>query len=322
NYIRNDPAAPSRALVLLDNESPTEPYVFNRGNPNDRGDYVPRTFLSILEPDPQPFRNGSGRLELARKIASPDNPLTARVMTNRIWKQLMGSGIVETPSDFGLRGGSPSHSQLLDHLSTHFIKSDWSIKSLIKLIVMSQTYQQSSDTPGPPPVADPSNRLLWKANRKRLTWEQTRDAIIHATGELDMTTSGPSFSLNKVWIPRRSAFSYINRLDIPTLLRTFDYPSPNASIGARSQTTVPQQALWFFNNPFLMEASTRIESRPEFAATVDEALRIDNLYLLLFSRKPNVSESAAIRTFLSDPDTTFQDLVHVLLMSNNFMFVN
>lgn len=322
NYIRNDPAAPSRALVLLDNESPTEPYVFNRGNPNDRGDYVPRTFLSILEPDPQPFRNGSGRLELARKIASPGNPLTARVMTNRIWKQLMGSGIVETPSDFGLRGGSPSHPQLLDHLSTHFIKSDWSIKSLIKLIVMSQTYQQSSDTPGPPPVADPRNRLLWKANRKRLTWEQTRDAIIHATGELDTTTSGPSFSLNEVWIPRRSAFSYINRLDIPTLLRTFDYPSPNASIGSRSQTTVPQQALWFFNNPFLSEASARIERRPEFGMAIDDQLKITNLYLLLFSREPNASESSAIRNFLSDPETNFQDLIHVLLMSNNFIFVN
>lgn len=322
NYIRNDPAAPPRALVLLDNESPTEPYVFKRGNPNSRGNYVPRTFLSILDPDPAPFQDGSGRLELARKIATPDNPLTARVITNRIWKQLMGTGIVATPSDFGLRGAPPSHPQLLDHLSSRFIASGWSIKSLIKLIVMSQTYQQDSDPAAAPPNVDPSNRLLWMANRKRLTWEQTRDAIIHASGQLDHTTSGPPFALNEVWVPRRSVFSYINRLDIPTLLRSFDYPSPNASIGIRSQTTVPQQALWFFNNPFLKEATTRIESRPEFEPTIGEGPRIVNLYLLLFSREPNPSETAAITEFLKKPETDFQDLIHVLLMSNHFIFVN
>ena len=158
---------------------------FKRGNPNHRGEYVPRKFLSILDPAGSPFEHGSGRLELAHKIASPDNPLTARVMVNRIWMQLMGQGIVSTPSDFGVRGTKPTHPLLLDHLATEFISSEWSIKSIIKRIVLSQTYQQTADAPATP-ASDPNNTLYWRAERKRLNWEQTRDAVIHATGELDL----------------------------------------------------------------------------------------------------------------------------------------
>ena len=324
NFIRNEPAAPPRALVLHDNKTPTEPYFFNRGNPNNRGPYVPRSFLTILDPDREPFQRGSGRLELAQKIASPENPLTARVMSNRIWAELMGSGLVATPSDFGIRGATPTHPLLLDHLATYFVDNDWSIKSLIRLIVMSQTYQQSSDSIDKTSNHDPDNRFLWKSNRKRLTWEQTRDAIIHATGELDASISGPSFGLEETWIPRRSAFSYINRLDIPTLLRTFDYPSPDASAGKRSQTTVPQQALWFFNNQFIQEAVARISRRSELANITEPSHRIANLYRLLFSREPSKSEYATITTFLNraESDTAFADLIHVLLMSNEFVFIN
>ena len=322
NFIRNDAAAPARALVLKDNEIPTEPYVFKRGNPNHRGEYVPRKFLSILDPAGSPFEHGSGRLELAHKIASPDNPLTARVMVNRIWMQLMGQGIVSTPSDFGVRGTKPTHPLLLDHLATEFISSEWSIKSIIKRIVLSQTYQQTADAPATP-ASDPNNTLYWRAERKRLNWEQTRDAVIHATGELDLVTSGPSFPLDNAWTPRRSAFSYINRLDIPTLLRTFNFPSPNASSGMRSETTVPQQALWFFNNPFIHEAVNRISARAELMEANTEQ-RITFLYLLLFSRYPEAAEHAAIGSFLSEEnsDERIQDLIHVLLMSNEFVHIN
>ena len=324
NFIRNDPAAPPRALVLNDNKTPSEPYVFHRGNPNIRGPYVSRSFLSILDPDGQPFQHGSGRLELAQKIASPDNPLTARVMSNRIWAKLMGSGIVATTSDFGVRGASPTHPQLLDHLATYFIEHDWSVKSLIRFIVMSQTYQQSSDSIHYPSNDDPDNHFLWKANRKRLAWEQIRDAIIHATGELDTSTSGPAFDLGDNWIPRRSAFSYINRLDIPTLLRTFDYPSPDASTGIRSQTTVPQQALWFFNNNFIQQAVTRITQRSELQNITDQTQRVAYLYRLLFSREPSMSEYTTIKSFLgtAGSETALSDLIHVLLMTNEFIFIN
>jgi len=322
NYIRNDAAAPARALVLNDNERPTEPYVFQRGNPNNRGGYVPRKFLSILDPDGDPFEHGSGRLELAHKIASPDNPLTARVMVNRIWMQLMGQGIVSTPSDFGIRGAKPSHPLLLDHLATDFISNQWSIKSTIKQILLSQTYQQTADAPSIP-ASDPDNTLYWRSERKRLSWEQTRDAVIHATGQLDLTTSGPSFAMENSWTPRRSVFSYINRLDIPTLLRTFDYPSPNASSGIRSETTVPQQALWFFNNPFIYEAVHRIAERAELRDG-DTQEHITFLYQLLFSRNPEQSEHAAIESFLStdNSDQRLKDLIHVLLMSNEFVHIN
>lgn len=321
-YIRNNAAAPARALVLYDNKTPTEPYIFRRGNPNNRGAYVPRRFLSILDPDGTPFEQGSGRLELARKIASPDNPLTARVMVNRIWHQLMGQGIVSTPSDFGIRGAKPTHPMLLDHLATEFIGNGWSIKSTIKQILLSQTYQQSSDA-STTPESDPDNSLYWKAERKRLTWEQTRDAVIHATGELDLSHSGPSFPLNNSWTPRRSVFSYINRLDIPTLLRAFDYPSPNASSGMRTETTVPQQALWFFNNPFIHSSVNRIASRTEISEGNSQE-RITFLYLLLFSRLPEPTETSAIEAFLlnNDSDQGLKDLIHVLLMSNEFVHID
>ncbi|MBA62806.1 MAG: hypothetical protein CMJ76_10630 [Planctomycetaceae bacterium] len=324
NFIRNDDAAPPRALVLIDNDSPTEPFVFNRGNPNNRGPYVPRKFLTVLDPTNKPFAKGSGRLELANQIASPSNPLTARVMVNRLWAQLLGQGIVATPSDFGLRGAKPSHPELLDHLAQYFIDQQWSIKSVIRLIVNSHTYQQSSDTIKPAPDVDPSNALLWKANRKRLSWEQTRDSLIHATGELDETPAGQSFGLQATWIPRRSVFSYINRLDIPTLLRTFDYPSPNASSATRSMTTVPQQALWFFNNPFISEVTTRISLRKDLTQQSDDVLKVRRLYEILFSRQPDPTELSAIRAFLSTSadDSRFRDLIQVLLMSNEFIYVN
>lgn len=323
-FIRNDAAAPPRALVLHDNESPTEPYVFQRGNPNNRGPYVPRKFLSLLDPTNTPYEQGSGRLELAHQIASPQNPLTARVMVNRIWAQLFGRGIVATPSDFGIRGAEPTHPELLDHLATHFIKNDWSIKTTIKQIVMSQTYQQASDTTENPPTVDPENKLLWKSPRKRLSWEQTRDAIIHATGELDPTPTGSSFNINQPWIPRRSVFAYINRLDVPTLLRTFDYPSPDASAGSRSQTTVPQQALWFFNNPFVRQAATKIAARTDFQSLESEAERVEYLFMLLYSRPPDDTELAAVSTFLaSQPgEAAAVELIQVLLMSNEFVYVN
>tara|TARA_Y100001960_G_scaffold142879_1_gene151287 strand:- start:235 stop:2976 length:2742 start_codon:yes stop_codon:yes gene_type:complete len=323
-FIRNDKSAPPRALVLLDNEQPTEPYIFTRGNPNNRGDYVSRHFLSVLDPKQTPFSIGSGRLELAQKIASPTNPLTARVYVNRLWTQLFGRGLVATPSDFGLRGSRPSHPDLLDHLATKFIESGWSTKSILKQIMMSETYRQSSDFTGDTPSVDPENILLWRANRKRMSWEQTRDALLQVTGELDHSNQGAGFDLNQTWIPRRSVFSYINRLDIPTLLRTFDYPSPNASIGQRSVTTVPQQGLWFFNNPFINQVIDRVNKRIVSMNLKSEEERIVFLYHICFARAPSSDELQLILEFLNDSEHShdFRDLIHVLLMSNEFVFIN
>ncbi len=322
-FIRNDPAAPPRALVLQDNQTATEPYIFIRGNPNNRGNYVPRKFLTILSPDDRHFEHGSGRLELAQRIASDTNPLTARVMVNRLWAKLFGQGIVSTTSDFGLRGSKPSHPLLLDYLASQFIDSDWSVKTLIRQMLLSQAYQQSSASESIPDI-DPNNLLLWRSNHKRLTWEQTRDALLQVTGEIDLQTHGRSFDLNNAWLPRRTAFGYINRLDIPTLLRTFDYPSPNASSGSRSLTTVPQQALWFLNNDFLQQVVTRIRSRVENQEFENEHQKISYLYSLCYSRAPEQVELEIALNFLanSEGDTPLSDLIQVLLMSNEFVYVN
>ncbi|HCA50039.1 MAG TPA: hypothetical protein DEP12_06515 [Planctomycetaceae bacterium] len=322
-FIRNDPAAPPRALVLHDNKTATEPYVFIRGNPNNRGNYVQRKFLTILSPDDRPFEHGSGRLELAQSIASDTNPLTSRVLVNRLWAKIFGQGIVATTSDFGLRGSKPSHPMLLDYLANQFIESGWSVKTLIRQMLLSQAYQQSSESVHIPDI-DPTNLLLWRSNRKRLTWEQTRDALLHVTGEMNLETHGRSFDLNNAWLPRRTVFGYINRLDIPTLLRTFDYPSPNTSSGSRSSTTIPQQALWFLNNDFIRQVITRVRSRLEKHEFDKAQQQISYLYSLFYSRTPEQFELETALDFLADSEghDPLSDLIQVLLMSNEFVYVN
>ena len=322
-FIRNDPAAPPRALVLHDNKTATEPYVFMRGNPNNRGNYVQRKFLTILSPDDRPFEHGSGRLELAQRIASDTNPLTARVLVNRLWAKIFGLGIVATTSDFGLRGTKPSHPMLLDYLANQFIESGWSVKTLIRQMLLSQAYQQSSASEHIPDI-DPTNLLLWRSNRKRLTWEQTRDALLQVTGEMNLETHGRSFDLNNAWLPRRTVFGYINRLDIPTLLRTFDYPSPNTSSGSRSSTTIPQQALWFLNNDFLRQVVTRVRSRLDKHEFEKGQQQVSYLYSLFYSRTPEQFELETALDFLANSEghDPLSDLIQVLLMSNEFVYLN
>jgi len=169
------PGAPPKAMVLEDNSSPYNPHVFVRGNPNNPGPEVPREFLAVVAgANRKPFRKGSGRLELAQAIASRDNPLTARVIVNRAWLHHFGAGLVRTPSDFGLRSDPPTHPDLLDYLASYFMDEGWSLKKLHRLILLSNTYQQSSDGEGRYSQIDPDNRLLWKMNRQRLDFEEMR----------------------------------------------------------------------------------------------------------------------------------------------------
>ena len=177
---------PPRAMALQDNSTPTNPHVFLRGNPGNRGPEVPRQFLAILAGENRkPFQKGSGRLELAQAIASPENPLTARVFVNRVWLQHFGSAIVRTPSDFGLRSESPSHPELLDYLASRFMESGWSIKSLHRLIMLSSVYQQASDDNPQFAQIDPNNQLLWRMNRRRLEFEAMRDTLLAVSGQID-----------------------------------------------------------------------------------------------------------------------------------------
>ena len=215
--LRASTAAPPNAMALVDRPTPVNPRILLRGNPGNAGPEVPRQFLGCLAgPERKPFEHGSGRLELAQAIVDPANPLTARVLVNRVWLQHFGVGLVRTPSDFGLRSEPPSHPELLDHLAYDFIHHGWSLKWLHRQILLSSTYQQAStDRPecrGP----DPENRLLWRMNRRRLEWEALRDALLAASGTLDLTIGGHSVDLMaEPFSHRRTVYGMIDRQNLP-----------------------------------------------------------------------------------------------------------
>ena len=218
-------------------------------------------------PERQPFRDGSGRLELARAIAGRDNPLTARVLVNRVWMHHFGTPLVATPGDFGLRSEPPTHPELLDHLAARFMDDGWSIKALHRRIMLSATYQQRSDDRPEARAIDPENALYWRMNRRRLDFEATRDALLAVSGRLDGRIGGPPMpSLTGPGADRRTLYGFIDRLNLPGLYRTFDFPDPNATSPRRDQTTVAPQALFLMNHPFVIDAARAVLSRPEIVA--------------------------------------------------------
>jgi hypothetical protein len=255
-------SVPARhALTLVDRPVPTEPRVFIRGDPLRQGEDVPRQFVSLLAGDDRtPFAQGSGRLELAEAVIDPANPLTARVIVNRVWMHHFGEGLVTTPSDFGRRAAEPSHPELLDWLAARLIESGWSLKALHRLILNSATYRQSSSGPSAADVLaaarrmDPTNRLLWRMNRHRLTFEEFRDSLLAASGELDRRVGGKPSALFKPPYPvRRSLYGLVDRQFLPSTLRMFDFANPDLHTPQRPETTVPQQALFLMNDPLVLE---------------------------------------------------------------------
>jgi hypothetical protein len=238
------------ALALTDQASPIEPRIFQRGNPLKLGADVPRQFLAVLSgARREPFRAGSGRHELALSIIDPKNPLTARVLVNRVWAH-----------HFGLRADPPSHPELLDWLAARFVESGWSLKQLHRWIVLSATYRQISAPPHDPNVRarliqiDPDNRLLWRALPRRLTFEEIRDSLFHATGELDRQIGGkPKDLFAAPFLTRRTLYGQVDRQYFPSVLRMFDFANPDLHVPQRIETTVPQQALFFMNHPLVLE---------------------------------------------------------------------
>ena len=290
------PAAPDHALVLVDRppEAVHNPRVFRRGNAADRGAEVPRQFLAaVAGPGRRPFAVGSGRLELARAIASPDNPLTARVMVNRVWQHHFGEGIVRTPSDFGVRSQPPSHPELLDWLAVRFVDGGWSLKALHRLLVTSATYRQRSDQDAAGFAADPENRLLWRASRDRLDFEAARDALLATSGELDLTAGGKPADVGGA---RRTVYAMVDRQFLPGVFRTFDFANPDLHTPQRSATTVPQQALFLMNGPFAADRARAMSRRPEVAAATSPEGKVRALYRLAYQRPPTAGElTAAVR---------------------------
>ncbi|MBI3862483.1 MAG: PSD1 domain-containing protein [Planctomycetia bacterium] len=313
SFKANSPAAPPRAMVMNDAPQPAQPHVLIRGNAGRPGKEVPRRFLQVLAGvDGPAFQKGSGRLELAQAIASPSNPLTARVIVNRVWMHHFGKGLVATPSDFGFRGSEPSHPELLDHLAAAFIDEGWSLKKLHRRILLSNAWQQASDDRPECVAADPENRLIWKMNRQRLEFEPMRDALLAVAGRLDATPGGRPVDLfASPFSARRAVYGFIDRQDLPGTFRVFDFASPDVSTPMRPQTTVPQQALFGMNSPLVVEQARALAARPEVQQAADPAARVDALHRLIYARAADAEETAAALKFLSQPQESERPLPSV-----------
>lgn len=292
-----DGAAP-RGMTLEDLPDPKPVHVFLRGNPSNPGAPAPPRFLTALAgEDAPPFRDGSGRLELARAIVDPRNPLTPRVIVNRLWSHYFGQGLVRTPSDFGFRGETPTHPELLDRLALDLIAGQWSLKRLHKAIVMSETYRQSSAGNAAALAVDPENFLLWRMPRKRLEIEALRDSLLVASGQLQRDLGGLPFPLDaRPSVPRRTVYAFLERGKLPAALTAFDFASPDQHAPMRFTTTVPQQALYFLNSSFVAEQARHLAARVHGLAPPQAVTR---LYEYTFGRTPSPAEQSAGLRFLA-----------------------
>jgi hypothetical protein len=328
-------APPKYAIVhsLADASKITNLKVSIRGNPATLGDEAPRAFLSILsDATPIPFTQGSGRLELARAIASPDNPLTARVLVNRVWEHHFGRPLVGTPSNFGALGERPTHPELLDYLASRFIKLGWSIKALHREIMLSTTYQLSASNDPANAEIDPENLKVWRMNRRRLEVEPWRDAMLAVSGNLDRTLGGPSQALTSSENQRRTFYAAISRHDLDGLLRLFDFPDPNITSDKRPVTSVPLQQLFVLNSEFMIQQARALAARLTSDPLESDAARIERAFPIVFGRPASPDEVRLGTAFLtstpdqgetsSSPLSNWEQYAQVLLGSNEFAFID
>jgi cytochrome c553 len=325
-----------RVMAVEDQPKPVNLRVHLRGNYRTLGAEAPRRFLQIIagEKHPPIQTKGSGRLELARWIASANHPLTARVMVNRIWQHHFGSGLVASSNDFGARGDKPSHPMLLDWLASRFVESGWSIKAMHRLMFLSKTYQQAYVENADAEQVDPNNRLLWCMPRRRLSAEEIRDSLLAVSGELDASmggtlfTSGYTFNDKKRELavvdigdpakyppfqaPRRSVYLPMIRNQMPPMLTLFDVANEHESTAVRSQTTIAPQSLFLLNSQFVRERSLALARLLEANTESSDEQRIHTLYLLTLGRPPEEVEVQSGRQFLEiyqaeiDPDNSRQ----------------
>ncbi|MSU63073.1 MAG: DUF1553 domain-containing protein [Pedosphaera sp.] len=351
-WLITSPGAPPHSVILEDRAEQTDPVVFRRGDPLKPGATVPRQFLELIAGTARkPFGKGSGRLELAQAIASPDNPLTARVMVNRVWAHHFGQGLVGTPGDFGTRSDAPSHPELLDWLARRFMDEGWSIKKLHRLIMLSSAYQQSSDgaaneTAPRASELDPENRWLWHFNRQRLEFEALRDSLLAVSGGLDLTVGGPAVDLSqKPFSRRRTVYGKIDRKFLPSMFRTFDFANPDMHAPQRFATSVPQQALFLINHPFIHERANALAAGSHSPDTAKTDAQIQHLYRRALQRAPTTTELREAHQFIEtaqadvtargepvssqdanavkrDSITEWEQLAQVLLLSNEFLFID
>ncbi len=301
--------------------------VFVRGNPAKLGEPAPKRFLQVLSPsgsaDPKEFT----RLDLANAIGSKDNPLTARVIVNRVWAQHFGRGIVGTPSNFGKLGDTPTHPELLDYLAVKFMENGWSLKWLHREILLSGTYQMASAGDAANAEKDGDNAYLWRQNRRRLEVEPWRDSLLAVSGKLDLTTGGPTTDLRNSGNARRTVYGKISRHELDGLLRLFDFPDANVTADKRTLTTVPQQQLFAMNSEFMVTQAKAFTARvAKLGKTEDE--KIVAAYRLAFGRKPSDEEVSVGRQFVALPNdakdklTRWEQYSQVLLAANEFLYVD
>jgi hypothetical protein len=311
-----------------------------KGDPKILGREVPRRFLQLLGGEELPAGDpGSGRLPLARWLTDPANPLTARVLVNRIWLHHFGKGIVATPSDFGARGGAPTHPELLDWLAARFVAGGWSIKAMHRQILLSRVYRLASrDVPGNA-AADPRNDLLWRAERRRLDAEAIRDAMLAVSGSLDRSPGDAHpFPPEKSWdfsasrpftavyeSRRRTVYLMTGRIRNHPFLEIFDGADPNLSTGSRLQTTTSLQALLLMNSPFVLERAEGLAAR---ILREPEEARIGLAYALAFGREPTSAERRAGEAYLAraaqgvSEKEAWASYARVFLASNEFLHVD
>ncbi|WP_337174113.1 PSD1 and planctomycete cytochrome C domain-containing protein [Paludisphaera sp.] len=315
-----------RAMVMNDAPEPTEPRVFIRGNAGRPGKVVPRQFLQILSgPDRKPFEKGSGRLELAEAIVGQAAPLTARVIVNRVWRWHFGEGLVDSPSDFGVKSDPPSHPDLLDDLAAGFIADGWSIKGLHRRIMLSNVYQQASELREDCLEKDARNRWLWRFNRQRLDFEALRDSILAVAGSLDLAKGGPSVAFDgSSNPPRRTIYGFIDRQNMDGVYRSFDFAVPDSTNPKRFVTTVPQQALFLMNSPFVQSQARRLAD--DAAGAGDPVVAV---YERVLGRRPDDRERSLAVAFLDAPAAEGEPeapplarLAQVLMLTNEFLYVD
>jgi mono/diheme cytochrome c family protein len=325
----NDPGAPPRAMVVVDEPNIYNPRIFLRGDSNRQGEVVPRRFLAMVEPDRKPYATG-GRLELAQAIVAPSNPLTARVLANRVWMHHCSEPLVTTPGDFGVRSEKPVQADLLDYLANYVRTHGWSLKELHREIMLSSTYQQASADRADCRTADPENRLYWKMNRRRLEFEALRDSLLAVSGKLDPTPGGRPVEIARSASNRRSIYGFIDRQDLPNLFRVFDVASPDTVNDRRARTTVPQQALFLMNNAFVIEQAKSLVARQEVATAAAPADKINALYRLIYERAPSSDEAALGQQFIDTAAqnaagaqlSPWEQYAQLLLLTNEFAFVD
>jgi len=317
------PPAPPVAHVLTGGGTTMPVYI--RGNPANKGPAAPKGFLTVLAENPTPAKDFN-RLDLANAIADTANPLTARVIVNRVWAWHFGRGLANTPSNFGQLGDRPTHPELLDFLTVKFVENGWSIKWLQRQILTSATYQRASvDTPANA-KSDPENVYLWQGRRHRLDVEAWRDSLLAVAGNIDLTLGGPTFDLKNANSRRRTVYAKISRHNLDGLLRLFDFPDANVTAAKRGTTTVPQQQLFALNSEFMIGQAKAFAERID-KGEKESAARVKLAYQLAFTRDPTTQELDLATRFVALPPgkddklTRWQQYAQVLLASNELMYV-